>query len=288
MHSLARKGMGIEAVVSIALIIAAAIGLFFLVKNVGNNVGDATGIEACKISVLQKAKATIAGHDLLNIKLKCPTEKVNVLAKGDKKIESERNIFVEDQKDVQQVIANEMFDCWYKFGNGEVDFIRSKDVLEKRICYICSDIIFGENVIKNTKIGSKINNFEKYLVETKVPGRDLSYYEYFGGNVEFTKMQDAVINLDISKRQAVIYTVVAENVLVELLKSISAGIGTAGIIGGSAAFIGATPPGWVISVPAVGVLLISGGGKLLIEGQPARAIMQVVPLEDASNKCDAL
>lgn len=216
MH-LARKA-AIETIIPLVLLLVAGIALFALVNRTGNVLDSSSQIEVCRFSVLEKARFILRGVDIGEVKLKCPVEKVNILDKKDEKVKGERNIVVESQEDVQEAIANEMYDCWYKFGEGKIDFVGDiGKITNTRLCYICSDIKFGERVKSNTKIGSEIRNFEKYLYENTVPLSEESYYNYFVGKLGYQDAATGEISFNLDRRLAVTYTIIDYGLWPELL-----------------------------------------------------------------------
>ena len=186
-----------ETIIMAVLAFAALIAFFGFTKIFADVADESGSLEACRISVFTKEKAVVGGTNLLNVKLKCPTQNVHVKGKKDSSIVNARNVEISKEDDVKEVIAGEMYNCWYKFGNGRVGFAEGWNFLNSESCFVCSKISFGDNV-KNIVPGSEIKNFEQYLIDTKVPGRDISYYEYFVGNSDLAKEQTS-INLKIDK-----------------------------------------------------------------------------------------
>ena len=217
MH-LAKKAAIDTVIIPLVLLLIAGIALFALVNRTGNVLNSSSQIEVCRFSVLEKARFIIKGVDLGDVKLKCPIEKVNILDKKDEKAKGERNIVVDSQEDVMEAVANEMYDCWYKFGEGKVDFVGNiGKITNTKVCYICSDIMFGERLSSNTKIGGEIMNFEKYLYESEVPLSNESYYNYFLGNIKYQDQERGEINIRTDKQIAVTYNVVDYGLWPELL-----------------------------------------------------------------------
>jgi hypothetical protein len=103
--------------------------------------------ETCKASVQANARRLeFAGTELTAglSDLKCPTEKITI----------------KDPSNIQLSLANQMYYCWDKFGKGKIKFLPAST---ETYCIICSKVSFTEEAK-----GKKVNNFIKYLAETRV------------------------------------------------------------------------------------------------------------------------
>jgi len=282
MLRLDKKGLHIGVVVTSVLIIFTFIGLFVLVRNFGDLASSSVDVETCRISVLQRAKFVIAEQNPFGVELQCPTSYINLLDNKDDKVKGEKNIFIEDEEDIKKVIANEMYDCWFKFGNGRVDFVgEGFNLAENKVCYICADIRISDKVLANPKVGREIKNFEIYLVNNDIPGRDLNYYEYLGGNLELANNENLELNIVIDKPLAVSYTIVDEGIWKSMLESFgyaSPTFGASLLAGyGAAQFTPLGPVANVLGVISVGIFIASSP-----TASDKSAVMSVVPLEDVS------
>ena len=87
------------------------------------------------------------------------------------------NDFQSDAKSKEEVkleIAKEMYRCWYKYGEGQLDFYDSWDLGGSNThCLICSRIKFDEEAEEIT-----FGEFGSYL-NTPLPGREETFAEYF-------------------------------------------------------------------------------------------------------------
>lgn len=99
----------------------------------------------------------------------CPAKFVEIKADGLPKDAEKRNAAV------KQAIANEMQNCWYKFGAGELQDFHSIFGFDKTACFICSRIAFDSKLSSQMK---SVDNMEQYLKDTKIPGKENSYYDY--------------------------------------------------------------------------------------------------------------
>lgn len=121
--------------------------------------------EGCRQSVLQNSfRITVGGTELIQPfkELNCPTitEKVD-------KVDNDR---------VFRVLANNLYDCWDKFGQGRIKFL---DPQTKDYCIICSRIEF-----QGEAKGRKIPGFLEFLATKKIADEkglqysNLTYMEF--------------------------------------------------------------------------------------------------------------
>ncbi|MBI2670978.1 hypothetical protein HYX18_03310 [Candidatus Woesearchaeota archaeon] len=170
----------------IAVVVIIVLGLVLVgFKNIGKDVSNR---ETCRASVLANEKRLeVAGTELTPglTDLKCPTQKITV----------------KDPEKIKLILANQMYDCWDKFGRGKIKFL---DPEIGTYCIICSKINFEDEAK-----GKELGGFLGYLAETKirddrgnpVPGIDYTYirfltdYETKQDELEKIKaVQDDIIN----------------------------------------------------------------------------------------------
>ncbi len=270
-------------IITAILIILAFAGLFVWIGGSFKTfAGGSTDTEICRLSVLQKAKYKIGETPILDTDLRCPTKNLNILYGKDEKISGEENIVVKNQNDVKRAIADEMFDCWYKFGNGEIDFVKGKfDPGDDKTCFVCTDIRFGKNLVASTAIGNRIEHFEDYLSQTGIPGRDITYWEYFGGKIEAENNQPN-INIKLDEPQIVVFAVVKEGTWERWLTESGVSLG---VVGSGLLFFSG-PPGWIFAAGVASIFVTKQAVELT--DQKTRMFMTVVPLKDTGGKCKIL
>lgn len=160
-------------VILIVLIASFAIILFFLMRL---GLGDMTEKEICHNSVVARGSSVLPEE---SIPLNCHREYVCITEDGTcEAMTKPKKEKVNTKDEVYEVLANEMADCWWMFGEGGVNYVGS-DFKEKLYCSICSQIafddsmqdIFSEGVISEEE-------FYIYMKNNNVSGQDYSYLEY--------------------------------------------------------------------------------------------------------------
>ena len=138
--------------------------------------------EACHQSVIERATLYETAESLEplkaveqkaaeSIKLSCKTEEVVIDAGNEEEIEQE--------------IANEMAKCWSMMGEGKVNFFGRHWWNDEMRCVICTKIDFSE---KARKV-DEINDFSNFLLNENMPGKEITYSDYFAGANEHLKQE---------------------------------------------------------------------------------------------------
>lgn len=145
--------------------------------------------EVCHQSVILRATVPSATQGL--VPLKCKTSKICVTSGiiGGKCEEDFHNVKgitkakVNEVKDVEKLISQEIVDCWTMMGEGKVSLFSQYWADTFGIggvyptCIICSRISFDE------KLNLNLDNINvlKYMREHKIPNGNVSYYAYLAG-----------------------------------------------------------------------------------------------------------
>ena len=242
-----------QIVMLIILITSFAVILFLLFRL---NLGKETDKEICHNSVVMRGNSVLPKDAVsLNCKTKylCITE--DGTCEGLTKPEIKK---VKEKTEVYKILADEMADCWWMFGEGKVNYVGS-DFSHNNYCSICSQVVFDNSLkkikeIKNGKI-SKDELYE-YLSETNMGEEKITYSEYLLGTNDIKSIKqeffekkgvDSFGSIEIDKPYFVVM-------------GITSGIGnTYKWIGGGAIVLGViTFP--ITSVPtAVGAILVGSG-----------------------------
>lgn len=92
-------------------------------------------------------------------------------------------IKVKTKEDVYSVLAEEMADCWWMFGEGKINYV-DPAWKKKNYCSICTQLVLDNSLENIEGIDGKINqdDFYAYLSKTNMPDKEESYALYlFGG-----------------------------------------------------------------------------------------------------------
>ena len=160
---MSKKAMSEIVLVSL---IAAVVGLIIMgwaVNSIVDTIKSTTDKEACRASVELKAQ-TILGIIKYqgNIPLKCNVQSIEIKNTG-------------EFKKVDETIANAMYDCWYQFGEGKIDFLNTYDLTDNRYCFLCNKISFDDSIKNKNIVG-----LDNYLKEQKIGGgSSITYADYF-------------------------------------------------------------------------------------------------------------
>ena len=183
-----KKGGMRETLVRVLLFIAAAVLVFYVANFSFAYIGAKTDLEQCRLSVLAQTKTAqpTSGYFNSPIILNCPRkvveiyeDKVMVDGKPDY---LQLNLDLDNEltkEDVNYIFAEEMRECWYKFGEGRLD-VFNEDKWD-RVCMICSKVSFDKN-----NMGETYSGFRDYLRQHSSLKFDdeMTYETYLNQNAE--------------------------------------------------------------------------------------------------------
>jgi len=164
-----KKGAMMETVVkAIPVILIGAILLGVVLVGVFYFTKSSVDREACRDSVLLKARSKVLGETLFD-QIQCEIDNVEVKATGEDEIYGE--------------IAGEMYDCWYQFGEGKVDFLDNYDAWQgDNWCFVCSKISFDEEVQEEH---DELDGLYDFLSTKTIPLKEeQTFFQYMYGEVE--------------------------------------------------------------------------------------------------------
>ncbi|MCS7134284.1 MAG: hypothetical protein NZ889_00270 [Candidatus Pacearchaeota archaeon] len=211
----------------IILVVAAAL-LFYFFRQIPYK--ESSEKEACHKSVVLRNEIFLRGELVLEVPLRCKTQKIKIDSTNEETIKRE--------------IANTMYDCWWMLGQGKMNFFQRKPTLgNPSYCVICATIEFDEKVQKKIK---KIDGILLYLIKTKVPGKNISYWEFLQNAEAPIEKLPVEISLETNRKYALVYSLTEKSTLLGSL-----GGGT--IMGLAGAFAGA----------AIGTIILPGAGTVV-------------------------
>ena len=177
-----------------------------------------------------------------------------------------------------------MYDCWYKFGAGEVNFFGK--FRGERKCLICSVFKFSDKVKKDYPT---IKNLEVYLFEENIPGKEIKYYDYFTGEQGMlfsTDEETGSIDVSTGEDLAIVYMLQQTGRGKYLGYFAIAGI----VVGTGIATLLTGPVGLSLGIAALVGSGVAGG--TIIYGATGeatyRAVMLPIPYKDLPQECDVL
>ncbi len=186
-----------QIVILIVLITSFAVILFFLFRL---DLGGESKKQICHNSVVMKTSSSIPGEDA---PLNCERTYVCITKDGScEGLNDPKKYSVNSLEEVYSLLAEEMADCWWMFGEGKVDYI-GKKALKKNYCSICSQVYFDDSLndlkkVENGKISK--DDFYDYLASETMGESKLTYAEYMLGtkDVESLKKEFAPKDESIS------------------------------------------------------------------------------------------
>jgi len=166
-----------QIVLLVILLTSFAVLLFFLFKL---NIQKLSEKEICQSSVQLSKKATFFE------KIDCKTNYLCISGGGECKGFTSREtikINLNDEKivknEIRRVLADEMVDCWWMFGEGKVDYVGSSFIGDTA-CAVCAEIAFDEKLGSYDKLKSiSYNDFYEFLKTTYTnKDKTQTYFSY--------------------------------------------------------------------------------------------------------------
>lgn len=146
---------GIEKETLILLVVAVLVIVSFLYFNKGiASASDRSGaVTACRASVERNAHLRLGGFEF-PASVDCPA----------------RELQVNDKEKANQNIAEEMYDCWYQYGEGRLPLFKD----DATYCSVCAFV--------RIKTGESVKGLPYYLMSEQIPGSSGTlYYDYLQG-----------------------------------------------------------------------------------------------------------
>jgi len=181
-----------QIVILIVLIMSFVVILYFLFRL---NLGESSEKEICHNSVVMKGNPVLSKGD---VSLNCKKTYVCLTEDGSCEAMTNPNIKkVETLPEIYKVLADEMADCWWMFGEGKIDYVGDK-VLKKNYCSICTQLAFDESIKESIEgiAEGKIDQdaFYDYLSETPMLKGGETYTEYFFGTKDLESLKADILN----------------------------------------------------------------------------------------------
>jgi len=167
--------------------------LFFLFRL---DPGGETEKEICHNSVVMRGSPLVPTEA---VPLKCSRNYVCISQdRSCEKMTKPELIKIKTEEEVYDVLAEKMADCWWMFGEGEINYVTAT-MTKNNYCSICSQVFFDDslNGIKNESgmpafPDGKISKdtFYKYLSEKTMPDKGITYSEYLLETNDVDKLKE--------------------------------------------------------------------------------------------------
>ncbi len=230
-----------QIVILIILIVSFAILLFFIMRL---GFGSETSKEICHNSVVTRGSSIIPAEAT---PLDCQREYICITADRncDAALTNPIKKKVSTKEELYEVLAKELTDCWWMFGEGKVNYV-GDDLVGNLYCSLCSQIAFDssiKDIVGSDTLSKK--EFYEYMARKNMSGSSQTYSEYLFGTNDLDKIfSDANLG-----------EIVLENKQYYSLMGITSEIGSLGwILTGGVAF--AVGSGVIISSVGSGGFLI--------------------------------
>ncbi len=251
---LTKKGAIVTYTIIGAILIIIAAGILFLVYGQLPKNYDK---EACHNSVIMRSNAILRGEGALPevYPLNCKTEKITVKD--------------QDPELIKRTVANAMYDCWWMMGEGKLHPFSESGWrqsgmfgISRAKCVVCSVIKFDDTLKENPKQFDLM----RYLSDTKVPLKNITYLEYFAENPGLRADRQVQVEQSTTKNDiAIIYmSIMGDDIGSMLKREIAIPLSlVVGGLGGSKALTG--------SFGTIGKLFMGGAGAAAPAGATAVA-----------------
>lgn len=178
-------------IISLILLIAGFIvAIIFLVIS---DIGKQSEEQICHNSVVTRGSSFIPTDA---VPLKCSRSYVCLTEDGSCEGLTNPEIKkVKTQSEAYKILADEMADCWWTFGEGSLDYIGDK-ATKKNYCSICSQVLLDDSLkqisgFENGNISKDI--FYYYLSKTSYSDEE-TYAEHFFGTNDLDNLRMEIIN----------------------------------------------------------------------------------------------
>jgi len=224
-----------QLITIIILIISFAIIIVFFVSLGLRQTVDS---ETCRNSVILRGSLPF-GSDA--VQLKCKTTDICLSMGGDCGVVRKGLVTIEvrDENELIKEMVNLLWDCWWKMGEGKVDYMSAGLGFEETYCSVCSKVIFDNKIKAEYPEGIPYSLIYQYMQANKIPERDESYlfgiYKVNSLNTMRTALLDSAdmdilkYNLDPNQEQVVATAMVKDGWAEGLIAGGAVALGVAGI-----------------------------------------------------------
>ncbi len=125
------------------------------------------------------------------IPIKCSRSYICLTSDGTcERMTSPKIMKVKGKEEIFSILAAEMADCWWMFGEGRINYV-DPTWKKKNYCSICTQFLLDDSVKDLNGVGEKINQdeFYDYLVKTNMPDSEETYASYIFGTNELGRLK---------------------------------------------------------------------------------------------------
>lgn len=199
--------MTTEQIVLLIILIVSFIIILFLIFRLG--IGSTSDSQVCHNSVVTRSSGVLPKE---SSPLNCKTQYLCVSQDGScDEMTSPQIQKVKTADDVYKILADNMANCWWMFGEGKLNYVGS-EFTSNLYCSICYQVGFDKSVnsiFRNGVIGKK--DFYNYMANNNASQESESYLQYLNGIKDANSIQQTLTNgkasfgeIDISKQYYVV------------------------------------------------------------------------------------
>jgi hypothetical protein len=181
--------------------------------------GGESESQICRNSVAMKGGSIISSEaSTLNCKRKylCLTEDGTCEGLTNPEVKK-----VKTEKEIYAILANEMADCWWMFGEGKINYV-GDDFTKNNYCSICSQIMFDDSLGEIPGIDWEISKDKlyDYLSTKNMSNNEMTYAEYIFGTNDLNVLRQKALEeygtgatfgkIDLGKQYFVIMGITSE------------------------------------------------------------------------------
>src|SRR3989344_4525551 len=162
-----KRGMAMEFLLALIIFVVVAVILFLGVDIWKESVEKSVKQGTCKWSALIKNKLTLLGFES-SYELKCNPIEVEV----------------DKDEDINDIVVENMYDCWKTLGEGKLDIISSWSFTRDTACVVCS-IVYPDKGSRDMTL----KGLENAMNRPRLPDEDKSFINYFAKKDEALKFE---------------------------------------------------------------------------------------------------
>jgi hypothetical protein len=210
--------------------------------------GDIADKEICHNSVVMRGNSVLPEDA---IPLDCKTSYICITEDGScERMTNPKIVKVKEKEEVYEVLAENMADCWWMFGEGGIDYVGKEWINKNLYCSICSQIAFDNSVIDVFGFETvDKKEYYNYLALTEMSDKGLTYLEYLNAVSDMSEIHQGEFGeIDLNSQYYVMMGIKSE---ISAWRNVIIGAAGVGVL---AAVIVAAP----ISGPALALFSVKG------------------------------